>query len=254
MSEENKIYKPEEQQQLEQKTQVKTPAIIEVNERGYLQAKDIDGRVRLAKIMYESKMVPRSYENAQQVFVGMEYAIELGLRPFQGLRNIAIINGNPSIWGDLPLALARKTGELESIHEFIIDKEYNKICFANKNLNTEHWAAVCIIKRKGMDPIEGYFSLDDAQTAGLLSRNKTTPWDTYPKIMLMRRARSMALKIAFPDALSGIAIAEYDFNYLPDGPEFKDVTFKGAPKGDTAKELNGLFTEETKQLQESPMN
>jgi hypothetical protein len=219
-------------------------AVVEVSESGYLQAKDIEGRFRMAKALFDSKMVPKGYESPQQTFAAMEFAIELGLRPFSGLRNIAMVNNSPSIWGELPLALARQTKELESIEEFLIDKEYNRICFANKNLNAQAWAAVCQIKRKGQPMVEAFFSLDDAKTAGLLSRQKTTPWDTYPKIMLTRRARSTALKTAFADALAGIAIAEYDNNYLPEGPESRDVTFHGEQKNDAAEELNGLFSEQ----------
>lgn len=220
---------------------VRKPAVVEVTEAGYLQAKDIEGRYRIAKALFDSKMVPKSYENPHMVFAGMEYAVELGLRPFQGLRNIAIINGNPCIWGELPLALARRTGELESIEEFLIDKDYNRISFANKNLHAQHWGAVCQIKRKGQPMVEAFFTIEDADRAKLTKRSRETPWDTYPKVMLVRRARSQALKTSFADALAGIAIAEYDHNYLPDGPESRDVSNYGEGNPDTAKELNGLF-------------
>jgi len=227
----------------EEQIETKTKAMVEVSEEGFLRAKDIDGQMRICSAMISSKMVPRSYETASQVLIGMQYALEMGLKPLQGLRNIAVINGNPSIWGELPLALARRTGELEYVNEFLIDAEYNKICLENKNLGVKAWAGVCKLKRKNEPEVEAFFSMDDAKTAGLLSRQKTTPWDTYPKIMLIRRARSQALKTAFPDSLSAISIAEYDVNYIPDGAEIKDVTFKGETKADTAKELNQLFTE-----------
>lgn len=222
---------------------VKKPAHVGVSESGYLQATDIEGRFRIARTLFESKMVPKSYTDAYQTLAGMEFAIELGLKPFQGLRNIAMINGNPTIWGELPLALARKTGELESIEEFLIDKQYNRISLANKNLDAPHWGAICQIKRKNNPMTEAFFTMDDAQRAGLLSR-ASSPWVTYPKIMLARRARSQALKTAFADALAGTAIAEYDHNYLPDGPEARDVTRQGVVESNTAHELNSLFDEE----------
>lgn len=225
----------------------KKAAVVEVTETGYLQAKDIEGRYRIAKALFDSKMVPKSYENPHMVFAGMEYAVELGLRPFQGLRNICMINGNPSIWGELPLALARRTGELESIEEFLIDKEYNRISFANKNLNAPHWAAVCQIKRKNQPMVEAFFTIEDAKTAGLLSRKNTTPWDTYPKVMITRRARSQALKTAFADALAGTSIAEYDHNWLPDGPNSRDVTQSGQELGNKANEINELFQDQVQQ-------
>jgi len=227
----------------ENKLEVKK-SVIEVSDEGFLKAKDIDSQYRIAKLFLEAEMVPRSYKTPQQVMVGMQFAIELGLKPLQGLRNIAVINGNPSLWGELPLALARKSGELEYITEFLIDKEYNKICFDNKNLSTQAWAAVCKIKRKNQPEVETFFSMDDAKIAGLLNREKKTPWDTYPKIMLTRRARSQALKTAFADSLSALSIAEYDNNYLPEESDFKDVTPQGEVRPNVAGELNSLFESE----------
>ena len=216
--------------------------VVEVTEQGYLQAKDIEGRFRIAQALFGSGMIPKSYKNVQQVFAGCEYAIELGLKPFQGLRNIAMINGQPNLWGDLPLGLARRTGELESIEEFIIDKDYNRLSFENKNINALHWGAVCFIKRKGQPKVEAFFTMDDAKTAGLLSRDNV--WQTYPKIMLARRARSQALKTAFADALAGISIAEYEHNFLPEGPEVRNVGPNGVDIKNTAGELNNMFQDD----------
>ncbi len=57
--------------------------------------------------------------------------------------------------------------------------------------------------------------------------------------MLQMRARSMALKDAFPDTLSGIAINEYDYDGGLNGhvPKLMD----GANGPDIASELNTEF-------------
>jgi hypothetical protein len=187
---------------------------IIVTESGLLEAQDIDGKYKLAEVLFKSGMIPKSYENPMQVMVAMQFAQELGLMPFHGIRNIAMINGNPSIWGELPLALAIKTGKLQSIEEFIFDKDYNKICFDNKNLNAEVYGAVTRIVHKEIGSFESTFTIDDAEKAGLLNRSPV--WKSYRKIMLQRRARSFALKALFPEAIAGLPIAEYDFNYIPD--------------------------------------
>lgn len=212
--------------------------LVEVSDEGYLAAKTMEGQIRIARAVFASKMVPKSYDTPEKVWVGMQYAIELGLKPIQGLRNIAIINGNPALHGELPLGLAIKTGEVEEIEEFLIDRDYNRICFQNKNLHVEPWAGVSFIKRKKMPRVEAFFSMDEAKDAGLLDKN--SPWRTYPKIMLMRRARSQALKTAFPDAIAGCAIAEYDYNYIPD-QEARDVTYKGEIVEKSADKLNAIF-------------
>ncbi len=199
------------------------PAIM-ANEQKYLQATDLDSRCRLAATFFRSGMVPKGYKDAAAVFAGMELALELGLRPFTALKNIAVINGSPAIWGDLPLALVRRSGNLDRIEEFLFDKAYNKICFANKNLDAEVYGAICRTWAKGAGPenyIETVFTMDDAKKAGLLGRDNV--WKTYPKRMIQMRARSQNLKDTNGHVLLGIDIAEYDHNFLP----MKDVTPEG---------------------------
>ena len=56
-----------------------------------------------------------------------------------------------------------------------------------------------------MEEVTGTFSKQDAMAAGLWGRNA---WKTYPNRMLQVRARSFAIRDAFPDALMGLAVAE----------------------------------------------
>jgi hypothetical protein len=65
--------------------------------------------------------------------------------------------------------------------------------------------ATCVVKRND-ETITQSFSRKDAEQAGLWS--KPGPWITYPKRMLQMRARSWAIRDAFPDALHGIYVAE----------------------------------------------
>jgi hypothetical protein len=216
----------------------KSKAVVEVSEEGFLQAKTIEGRYRIAQYFCASGMVPKSFKTAEQVLAGMEFALEIGLKPLSGLRNIAVINGSPSIWGDLPLSLAKRTGELKSISEKIFDRDYNEISFENKNLTSEAWGAVCIVESTIGLKAERFFTLDDAEKAGLLGRDNV--WKTYPRRMLQMRARSHALKDVFPEVYAGVPIAEYDFNVLPSHSEVKDVTPRGEDKFDIAASLNDL--------------
>lgn len=226
------------------KPQARLPAIM-ANENKYLEAKDLDSRYRLAQAFFRSGMVPKGYKDAASVFAGMELALELALKPFTALKNIAVINGSPSIWGDLPLALCRRSGKLIRIYEFIFDKDYKQICFANKNLSSEAYGAICrtwtdgaTAPPDGFDYAETSFTMDDAKRAGLLGREN--PWKTYPRRMLQMRARSQNLKDNFGDVLLGLDIAEYDHNFMP----MKDVTpdgrvlRDGTVEKDVAAELN----------------
>lgn len=216
--------------QAEQQTQSKGADLIEV-EGGKLVPKNFKDTWSMAHLYLKSKMLPARFNTAESIVVGMQYAIELGLQPLTGMRQIAVVQGTPCTFGDLPLALVQRTGKMESINEYLIDDKGVKICTENKNLSGNAVAAVCRVKRKG-DPeiLERFFSLDDAKTAGL---GGSPTWKAYPKVMMKYRARSQALKDKFADCLNGIAIAEYDYHVIPneESPRLQD----------SAGDLNSAF-------------
>jgi hypothetical protein len=211
---------------------------IKASENGSLIGITLNERWRMATAYYAGGMVPKSYKNAEQVMAGMQFAIEMGLQPLSGLRNIAIINGSVSIWGDLPLALVRKSGKLKSIREVVYDTE-KKIISLENPYGVPNLAACETIRidANGLESITcTFFSMADAKQAGLLGRENV--WKTYPRRMLQMRARSQNLKDAFGDILMGASIAEYDYNYEPNENESRDVTYEGEIKRDPASELN----------------
>jgi hypothetical protein len=208
---------------------------IALDEHGVFQPRTAEDAFRLAKLQLNSKMLPARFNTPEMVMVATQYALELRLPPLVSLRQIAVVQGTPCTFGDLPLALVRRGGKLEWMKEILIDKDQTEICYANKNLNAEAVAAICTVKRKDdAEPLERFFSLDDAKVAGL---NGPT-WKSYPKVMLKYRARSQALKDKFPDDLNGIAIAEYDFHVIPDEDSPKML--------DAAGDLNAQFLDAAK--------
>lgn len=184
---------------------------LKVSKLGELEIKNYDDQWRVANMYVQSKMLPKQYDTAEKVLTGMQYARDLGLKGITALRQICVINGSPSIFGDMPLAMARTSGELESIKEFLFDEDVKEISFKNKNLFANFLGAVCIIKRKGSPKATYTFTMADAEQAKLLSKDI---WKNYPKTMLKYRARSIALKDQFGDVLGGIAIREYDDNEM----------------------------------------
>lgn len=204
---------------------------IALDQGGVFQPRTVEDLFRLAKLQLASKMLPARFNTPEMIVVANQYACELGLQPLTALRQIAVVQGTPCTFGDLPLAMVQKSGKLESIREYLIDKDQNEICHKNRNLNAEAVAAVCVVKRKGdAEILERFFSLDDAKQAGL---GGSPTWKSYPKLMMKYRARSQALKDKFPDCLNGIAIAEYDFHVIPS---------EESPKlADAAGDLNAAF-------------
>jgi hypothetical protein len=143
--------------------------------------------------------------------------------PDVAIRQVAVIDGTPSLFGDLPLSLVQRSGDLVKFKEYWFDKAYTIINFENKNLHEEVFGAVCFVQRKGGDIENFSFTLDDAKIAKLYPcENPKKPWAKYPKMMLRYRARSIALKSQFADTINGVGIMEYDFNEL--GEEMKDVS------------------------------
>lgn len=141
-------------------------------------------------------LVPKDFKTPQAIFVAMQHGMELGLSPAQSLQSIAVINGRPCIWGDAALALCVAHPDFEDIDETFIRDEVDK----------DKTRARCEVKRKGRTPVVREFSIGDAKLASLWG--KSGPWSSYPKRMLQMRARSYAIRDAFPDALKGVGVVE----------------------------------------------
>lgn len=175
----------------------------------------VSDQYRMAKVWIKSGMVPKNYTSPEQVITGLQYAAELGIKGgLVALRQIAVIRGTPSIWGDLPLSLCKASGRLKKHTEFLFDKDYKKISFENQNLNTEAFGAYSISETE-TGTYEAFFTLDDARKAGLLPADSASAWTKYTRYMLKYKARSQNLKDACPEILNAISITEYDFDRHP---------------------------------------
>lgn len=194
--------------------QIEVKSQIEAQKSGLLVGSNLEEQYRIAKYYLTSKLLPARFDTAEKILVAMQMCYELNLKPLTGMRQIAVINGTPTIYGDLPLALVQASGKLESNEEFFLDESGMKVCAENKNLTAEVFGACCAVKRVGQPEKSVYFMVSDAKIAGLWNKKgrsgEPTPWVLYPRRMLQCRARAQALKDAFPDILNGIQIAEYD--------------------------------------------
>lgn len=187
------------------KTEIKP---IAAQNTGILIPDTLEAQYRLAKYYVASKLMPSNFDTPEKLLVALQYCFELGLKPMTGIRQMAVIKQTPSLWGDLPLALVRKSGQLKIIEEKIFDKDTNEICFANKNLKAEVYGAYCKAERINGEVKEAFYTMDDVRIAGLDNKDC---YRKHPKDMLVYRSRGRVLKTLFPDILNGVAIAEYDF-------------------------------------------
>lgn len=178
---------------------------------------NIEEAFRLAKVIAMARWAPKSYQINQKdasagfdenkILLGIMHGLEVGLTPIAALQSIAVINGQPSIWGDGALAIVQASGLLEDFKELPL--------FDDKQRITGYQ---CAARRRGIaTPFVSQFTLDDALKADLLS--KPGPWQQYRSRMLQMRARAWTLRAGFADVLRGLSIAE----------EAQDISVEAAP-------------------------
>lgn len=175
---------------------------------GLIIPTNVGEALEFAKMIAHSGMVPKQYDGKPgAVLVAIQMGAELGLSPMASIQNIAVINGRPSLWGDAMLAIVTSHHLCESVTEWHSD---------------DRKSAYCRVLRRGREPVERSFSVDDARAAGLWG--KQGPWTQYPQRMLQMRARGFALRDSFPDLLRGITPAEEAIDIVDRRPEFVEPT------------------------------
>lgn len=199
---------------MNEKTPVKTHDNDMPLENGMLNPKTLNQLFRVATCYVKSGILPKEYNSPEKVITALQFARELGLPGLTSLREIAVINGKPSIYGTLPLSIVQSSGLMEWHEEFYLDSDHRKICDGNKNIAAKVFASVTIVKRKNdPHPLTQTYTLAQAESAGLM---RNAVWKSYPERMLRYRSRSMALKDKFADVLGGTAIKEYDVDIAPE--------------------------------------
>ena len=169
-------------------------ALTTTRQVAVLQPQTFNELLQFANMAAKSSMVPTAFRGKpEDIMLAVQMGSELGLSPMQAIQNVAVINGRPSVWGDAMPGLCRASPLCEDIIERMEGEGDTQ-------------TAVCIAKRRGAEPVIGKFSVGDAKKAALWG--KQGPWTQYPSRMLQMRARSFALRDAFPDVLKGLIAAE----------------------------------------------
>lgn len=209
--------------------QPQAKALVSIGQRG-LQPSDMDQLWRAAQAFAKSGLAPKGIDTPEAVFVAMEMGLELGLPLMASLQNIAVVNGRPTLWGDSQLAVVRATGELEEFSEWY--EQGGQRLPRNPSTFDDGTAAVCRVKRRGMEASETAFTVGDAKRASLWS--KQGPWSQYPARMLRFRARSFALRDQFGDALRGLLSTEEAHDVVDVTPAVPKIAFR--PVANAAEE------------------
>ena len=164
--------------------------------------------MQLAELIANSDLAPKDYKGkAGNVLIAVQMGQEVGLSPMAAIQSIAVINGKPSLYGDVGKAILLRNG-------FQIDE------FDTKKIKQAGYAS-CRITRPDGQVCERTFTIEDAKQAGLWE--KAGPWTTYPERQMAWRAFWFAARDIASDVLKGLSGAE-EVSDLPP----KDIT----PKAD----------------------
>lgn len=165
---------------------------------------------QFAQMIVRTDLCPKAYRNKpESALVAMQFGGELGLSPMQSLQNVSEINGRAALWGDAVPAVCMRHPDWGGMQ---------------MEFDAATQTAKCSVWRKGnKTPFVATFSKADAQAAGLLSKDT---YKQYLQRMLTNRARSWALRDAFPDALRGLMPSDEAQDIPPDEP--RDVTAEGS--------------------------
>ncbi len=159
--------------------------------------RNLDDAWRFATIIGSTGLAPKDLNTPAKILLAMQLGMEVGLPPMASIQNIAVINGRPSLWGDVCLGLCRRSGlfdeeAFEQVWQY--DAEGNAV------------KAICTVRRlPNGKKIVSEFTWAEAVKAKLDTKDT---YKSYRKRMLMNRARAFALRDGFADVLKGVLIAE----------------------------------------------
>lgn len=184
----------------------------EAHEQFSLIPRNMTEAMEFSKLIAGTSLVPKSYRdkdgkvNPGDILIAVAMGNEVGLKPLQAIQNIAVINGQPTIWGDAMKALCEASGQLE-------------YCVETWDEKTK--TATCKVKRKGKPERVETFSMADAVAADLAKKDT---YVKYPKRMCGARCRSWGLRGEFSDILKGLQCREEVEDYEAVGETTEGVT------------------------------
>lgn len=148
---------------------------------------DIDQAMRISELLAASTHVNVADRGKPaNIFLKIMWGAELGLGPAQSLSVISVVNGRPTLEGQLLLALARGAG--------------HKVSFPREDAE----GVTCrIVRKDDPEPHEATFTMADARIANLAGKDN---WKSYSKDMMQWRAVARAVKKACPEVALGFHV------------------------------------------------
>lgn len=181
-------------------------ARIKIDETGLAVATNLEEQVAMAAWAVRSGLLPEAIKTTAQAWIVMRRGAELGFPLLTAFEFLYVVKGQVRLKPDGAKAKALSCGLLEDyLEEIVGEGEGDKMC------------ARVTVKRRGMPkPVVGTFSVADAKTAELWGKRGPggpSGWVTYPKRMLLARAKGFAYSDCFKDIIGGLPVREaYDLD------------------------------------------
>lgn len=145
----------------------------------------------IAKVFSESGMFP-DVKSQAQACVKILAGRELGLSPFESMKNLYLVSGKLAIQSNALASLVKSSAKYDYMLMSLTAEEC-KIVFL-ENVGD---------KQKELGVSE--YTIKDAAKAGIINKEN---WKSYPKNMLFARALSNGVRFYCPDACCGWHTAE----------------------------------------------
>lgn len=157
--------------------------------------RDLSQLKELASFLAASDLIPKSLGGRKEnVAIVLMMGHEIGVPGVAALSNIYVVNGRPSIYGELATALVRRSGLVE------------KLSFSFEGTGPT-LQCIAVGQRKGDKETHTItYSWAQAMLAGLPDKNPN--YHKSPQDMIMWKALHRLYKFLWPDVLKGLVIRE----------------------------------------------
>lgn len=164
-------------------------------EDGMIVTGTLAEQYRFAQYVVASHLVP--VDTPEKAMIVMQRGAELGFKGMVAFDFLYVVNNKVRLTPQGAKAKAQESGLIEDAREDVHGEGPDM-------------EAVVTVKRKGIPTATvSRFSIKDAQRARLIDSSKPgAAWNSYPKRMLLARARGFAYQDAFADLCGGLQVRE----------------------------------------------
>jgi len=168
----------------------------------------------LASFLAASDLIPKSLGGRKEnVAIVLMMGHEIGVPGVAALSNIYVVNGRPSIYGELATALVRRSGLVE------------KLSFSFEGTGPT-LQCIAVGQRKGDKETHTItYSWAQAMLAGLPDKNPN--YHKSPQDMIMWKALHRLYKFLWPDVLKGLVIREIAAEEIQEAEVVPQVMVEG---------------------------